>query len=132
MADRFLPNKTLRKPTTTPAWFTDKAQRTSPYTKFLASTNESDSAMKQGKPYLEFVTSILCASTTSRPNIAHHTSMLCALCTTCQLTAVRAPRSCSTTFAPPRTRLSCLAARASLCRASTPCATLVSKGDQPQ
>eukprot|EP00965_Chrysotila_dentata_P038509 1279402-Pleurochrysis_carterae.AAC.1 len=27
MADRLLPNKTLRKPTTTPAWFTDKAQR---------------------------------------------------------------------------------------------------------
>eukprot|EP00965_Chrysotila_dentata_P084232 2781463-Pleurochrysis_carterae.AAC.1 len=27
MADRFLPNKALRKSTTTPAWFTDKALR---------------------------------------------------------------------------------------------------------
>eukprot|EP00965_Chrysotila_dentata_P103112 3404396-Pleurochrysis_carterae.AAC.1 len=50
MADRFLPNKTLHKPTTTPAWFIDKAQRTSTYTKLGLAANESDSAMKQGKP----------------------------------------------------------------------------------
>eukprot|EP00965_Chrysotila_dentata_P096371 3184657-Pleurochrysis_carterae.AAC.2 len=52
MADRFLPNKTLRKPTTTPAWFTNKAQRTSTYTKIGLTANESNSAMKRGKPYL--------------------------------------------------------------------------------
>eukprot|EP00965_Chrysotila_dentata_P033805 1124913-Pleurochrysis_carterae.AAC.1 len=73
MADRFLPNnKTLRKPTTTPAWFTDKTRRTSTYTKLCLAANEFDSAMKQGKQYLEFVAIILYASTMTRPDIAYH------------------------------------------------------------
>eukprot|EP00965_Chrysotila_dentata_P106169 3506509-Pleurochrysis_carterae.AAC.1 len=63
MADRFLPNETLRKPTTTPACFTDKAQRTSTYTKLALAANESDIAIKQGKPYLELFASILYTST---------------------------------------------------------------------
>eukprot|EP00965_Chrysotila_dentata_P030174 1004729-Pleurochrysis_carterae.AAC.1 len=33
--------------------------------------------MKQGKPYLELVASILYASTMTRLNIAYHTAMLC-------------------------------------------------------
>ncbi|NJR41756.1 MAG: hypothetical protein HC767_02915, partial [Akkermansiaceae bacterium] len=77
MADRFLPNKTLRKSTTTPAWFTDKAQRVSTFSKLGIATTESDSAIKQGKPYLELVASILYAATMTRPDISYHTSMLC-------------------------------------------------------
>eukprot|EP00965_Chrysotila_dentata_P115811 3828185-Pleurochrysis_carterae.AAC.1 len=73
MADRFLPNKTLRKPTTRRAWFTDKAQRTSTSTKLDLAANQSDSAKKQCKPYLELVASILYASTMTRPDIACYT-----------------------------------------------------------
>eukprot|EP00965_Chrysotila_dentata_P018710 622446-Pleurochrysis_carterae.AAC.1 len=40
---------------------------------------ESDSAIKQGKPYLKLVASILCAATMTRPDISYHTSLLCHL-----------------------------------------------------
>eukprot|EP00965_Chrysotila_dentata_P005061 165688-Pleurochrysis_carterae.AAC.1 len=54
MAGRFLPNRrTLRKSTTTPTWLTDKAQRVSTLSKLGIATIESESAIKQGKPYLE-------------------------------------------------------------------------------
>eukprot|EP00965_Chrysotila_dentata_P188287 6172647-Pleurochrysis_carterae.AAC.1 len=45
-ADCFLPIKTLRKTTTTPAWFTDKAQRVSTFSKLGITTTKSDSAGK--------------------------------------------------------------------------------------
>eukprot|EP00965_Chrysotila_dentata_P254181 6211789-Pleurochrysis_carterae.AAC.2 len=43
MADRFLPNKRLRKLTTTPAWFTEKAQRVRTLSKLGIAATESDS-----------------------------------------------------------------------------------------
>eukprot|EP00965_Chrysotila_dentata_P175066 5778878-Pleurochrysis_carterae.AAC.2 len=58
MADCFLPNKALRKSTTTRAWFTDKTQRVSTFSKLAIATTKSDSAIKQGTPYLELVRSI--------------------------------------------------------------------------
>eukprot|EP00965_Chrysotila_dentata_P095253 3148464-Pleurochrysis_carterae.AAC.3 len=47
------------------------------HSKLGLAANESDSAMKPGKPYLELVASILNASTMIRPDIAYHTSALC-------------------------------------------------------
>eukprot|EP00965_Chrysotila_dentata_P109524 3620079-Pleurochrysis_carterae.AAC.1 len=64
MADRFLPNKTLRKSTTTPAWFTDKAKRVSTFSKLGIATTESDSAIKHGKPYLSLASSSSLVSST--------------------------------------------------------------------
>eukprot|EP00965_Chrysotila_dentata_P004487 145882-Pleurochrysis_carterae.AAC.3 len=63
MVDRFLPSKTLRKSTTTSAWFTDKTQRGSTFSKLGIATTESDSAIKQDKPYLDLVASIIYAAT---------------------------------------------------------------------
>eukprot|EP00965_Chrysotila_dentata_P123059 4067608-Pleurochrysis_carterae.AAC.1 len=77
MADHFLPNKTLRKSTTTPAWFTDKAQQASTLSKLGIATTESESATKQGKSYLELVASTLYAATMTRLDISYHTSMFC-------------------------------------------------------
>eukprot|EP00965_Chrysotila_dentata_P166392 5493389-Pleurochrysis_carterae.AAC.1 len=47
MADRFMPNKTLRKSTTTPAGFTDKVQRESTLSKLGIATTEPDRAIRQ-------------------------------------------------------------------------------------
>eukprot|EP00965_Chrysotila_dentata_P013738 455207-Pleurochrysis_carterae.AAC.1 len=44
MADNFLPNKTMRKSTSSPACFTDKAQGPSTFSKLGIATTESDSA----------------------------------------------------------------------------------------
>eukprot|EP00965_Chrysotila_dentata_P029980 998433-Pleurochrysis_carterae.AAC.1 len=77
MAGRFLPNKTLRKSATTPTSFSDKAQRTTTFSKLGIATTEFDSAIKHGKPYLELVASILCAATMTRPDISYHISVLC-------------------------------------------------------
>eukprot|EP00965_Chrysotila_dentata_P051822 1720471-Pleurochrysis_carterae.AAC.2 len=74
MAYCFLPNKTLRQSTTTPAWFTDIAQRVSTFSKLGLATTESNSATKQGKPYLELVASNLYAATMTRPDFSYHTS----------------------------------------------------------
>eukprot|EP00965_Chrysotila_dentata_P229368 6197156-Pleurochrysis_carterae.AAC.1 len=63
MADQLLPNQMLRKSTTTPTWFSDKAQQVSTFSKLSIATIESDIAIKQCKPYLELVTSILYAAT---------------------------------------------------------------------
>eukprot|EP00965_Chrysotila_dentata_P032022 1067824-Pleurochrysis_carterae.AAC.2 len=76
-AGRFLPNTTLRNSTTTPAWLTDRAQRVRTFSKLGFATTESDSAIKQGKLYLELVASILYAATITRPDIPYQTSMLC-------------------------------------------------------
>eukprot|EP00965_Chrysotila_dentata_P101806 3361038-Pleurochrysis_carterae.AAC.1 len=75
MADRFLPNKTLRISTTTLAWFTEKAQRVGTFSKLGIRTNKSDSAIKQDMLYLELVASILYAAMMTRPNTSQHTCM---------------------------------------------------------
>jgi hypothetical protein len=77
MANRFLPTPSLRKPVTTPAWFTDKAERKTTYSDLALATSEKDSAVHNGKAYLELIASILYASTMTRPDIAFHTSVLC-------------------------------------------------------
>eukprot|EP00965_Chrysotila_dentata_P044642 1483538-Pleurochrysis_carterae.AAC.1 len=75
MIDHFLPNKTLHKSTSMPAWFTDKEQRVRTFSKPGIAATESDSAVKQGKPYLSLVASILYTATMTY-NIFYHTSML--------------------------------------------------------
>eukprot|EP00965_Chrysotila_dentata_P062191 2060737-Pleurochrysis_carterae.AAC.1 len=79
MADRSLLNKPLRKSTTMPAWLTYEAQREISFSKLGIATTESDSVIKQGKPYIELVASIhLYVATMTRPDrISYHTSMLC-------------------------------------------------------
>eukprot|EP00965_Chrysotila_dentata_P104623 3454824-Pleurochrysis_carterae.AAC.6 len=72
MAGRFLPNKMLRKSTMTHAWFTNKAERVSTSSKLGIATTESDSAITQGKLYLELVASTLYAATMTRPDISYH------------------------------------------------------------
>ena len=77
MADRFLPTSSLRKHVSTPAWYTDKAERKTTYSDLSVAKNERDSAVHNGKPFLELIASILYACTMTRPDIAFHTSALC-------------------------------------------------------
>eukprot|EP00965_Chrysotila_dentata_P071535 2363182-Pleurochrysis_carterae.AAC.1 len=80
--------------------------------------------MKQGKPYLELVASILYASTMTRPDIAYHMSMLYRFLHNPPVDCYSRAEELLNYLYSTKDWSSCLAARNSLCPTSTPCATL--------